>query len=343
MVFFVITDALIGKATRKYMVSRVTPFLFRREKSLIALLYAIGGRADATDFQKLLFLYCQRFQSTQEGTLNSTYEFVPYQYGAYSFSSNHDRKRLIQRSILRDSPQDWKLTKNGEKTARNYVDSGILAFSEEFQTLRGEQLIGESYRRYPYYAIRSSMREDVLGDDRLALKRIDDAIPTSFKSRLFTIGYERRSLEYYLNQLILNNVSVLIDVRSNLVSRRYGFSKRVLSDTCEKVDIEYRHMPELGIDSLLRRNLSSSQDYYRLFNEYNRFLLDCCDDEINEILDTVQKDQLVVLTCYERNPHECHRHVLAEVLSSHFNFTDRSARHQKLSESSQQTVEVSHL
>ena len=310
---------------------------------MIALLYAVGGTASATDFQKLLFLYCQTYKPPEQETLNSTYEFVPYQYGAFSFSSYHDKKRLTRKSVLLSTRDDWELSKNGKKIANGYVDDAILSFSKEFQEFRGRKLIAESYRRYPYYAIRSSIRNDVLADDRSALKRIEALKPSVLKRRLFTIGYELRSLENYLNQLILNDVTVLIDVRRNPVSRRYGFSKRTLSSACEKMNIEYRHMPTLGIDSQQRRNLSSSRDYGTLFNKYNRFLLDCCADHIDEILDTVQQDENVALTCYERNPKECHRHVLAKVMSERGNLIAENAPLQQVSFSSLRDVEVRHL
>ena len=38
------------------------------------------------DFQKLLFLYCQEPDS------GSPYEFVPYKFGAFSFTSYADRR-----------------------------------------------------------------------------------------------------------------------------------------------------------------------------------------------------------------------------------------------------------
>ena len=55
--------------------------LLERQKQLLALLHALGGRAARLDFQKLLFLYCQ------EPGSKGTYEFVPYKFGAFSFTS----------------------------------------------------------------------------------------------------------------------------------------------------------------------------------------------------------------------------------------------------------------
>ena len=56
-----------------------------RQRYLVQLLEAIGGPVGNLDFQKLLFLHCQ-----EEGA-SAPYEFVPYMYGAFSFTSYADR------------------------------------------------------------------------------------------------------------------------------------------------------------------------------------------------------------------------------------------------------------
>ncbi|WP_375695226.1 DUF488 family protein [Bartonella sp. AC90GZZY] len=70
----------------------------------------------------------------------------------------------------------------------------------------------------------------------------------------FTIGYEGKLLENYLNFLMKNNIKILCVVRKNLISRKRGFSKGQLEKAVRNIDIEYIHMPELGIASEKRRN-----------------------------------------------------------------------------------------
>lgn len=41
-----------------------TPKLFARQRQLLQLLSALGGASGKTDFQKLLFLYCQEPANT---------------------------------------------------------------------------------------------------------------------------------------------------------------------------------------------------------------------------------------------------------------------------------------
>ncbi|UTO27808.1 DUF488 domain-containing protein [Bartonella harrusi] len=93
------------------------------------------------------------------------------------------------------------------------------------------------------------------------------------KACFFTIGYEGKSLENYLDCLIENNIKTLCDVRRNPISRKHGFSKRQLEKAVNNINIEYMHMPELGIASEKRQNLKTQKDYERLFEEYQKTTL----------------------------------------------------------------------
>ncbi|WP_348602891.1 DUF488 family protein [Bartonella tribocorum] len=65
---------------------------------------------------------------------------------------------------------------------------------------------------------------------KLNVPNIKHTIPPSAKDEkfcFFTIGYEGKSLENYLNCLLENNIKILCDVRKNPISRKYGFSKRL--------------------------------------------------------------------------------------------------------------------
>jgi hypothetical protein len=60
--------------------------LFERQKQLLILLDALDGSVGFVDFQKLLFLYCE------EPTSGRPYDFVPYKFGPFSFTSYADRR-----------------------------------------------------------------------------------------------------------------------------------------------------------------------------------------------------------------------------------------------------------
>ena len=140
--------------------------------------------------------------------------------------------------------------------------------------------------------------------------------PKHNEKYLFTIGYEGKNLEQYLTILINENVKLLVDVRKNPVSRKYGFSKKILQNACESVGIKYIHLPELGIESEKRKNLKSQADYDNLFLEYEKFILPAQKDAIKFIYKCLSDHKRIALTCYEALPKKCHRTKVAQAVIS---------------------------
>ncbi len=287
--------------------------LFNRQKLLLALLHELGGKVSNLDFQKLLFLYCQEVEA------DPSYDFVPYYFGAFSFTSYADRRKLIERGLLVDDSDTWELTDAGCELASGLgvCADAMAGFVSDCHKLRGNALVAETYRRYPYFGIRSRIAEKVLRGDARALQAIRSACPSKSKPGLTTIGYEGRTLEAYLNILLADGVTLLCDVRRNALSRKYGFSKGTLSKGCKGVGICYEHLPGLGIDSKLRKDLSTQESYDRLFEQYERDVLPRQTDALDVIADWVSQGERVALTCYEHLPGQCHRHCVAEALEQH--------------------------
>ena len=295
--------------------TKAGPRLYMRQRRLLALLEALGSRMGKLDFQKLLFLYCQELTSADpKGRDASPYEFVPYRYGAFSFTCYADRRRLIDYGLLVDDDGRWVLTEQGKRIASGTQDGSMRKFAHRYIGLRGNALIAETYRWYPYYAIRSDTAERVLEDDGVALRRIRDARPQRAPARLSTIGYEGRTLEGYLNKLLRSSVTILCDVRRNAFSRKYGFSKATLAGACNGVGIRYEHLPELGVESRFRRDLETQADFDALFKMYERRILPRRGDALGKIRAWLQSGESVALTCYEREAGQCHRHCVADVL-----------------------------
>ncbi len=284
--------------------------LFERQRVLLTLLDALGGQSAPRDFQKLLFLYTRQEQAP-------SYEFVPYRFGCFSFTSYADKRRLIERGLLVDDEQQWLLTDEGRTAARDRAVTPLLAgrFSREHAALRGYPLVAQVYRQHPYYATRSEIVDKVLTEmaDR---ERVAQARPAQQAAGLLTIGYEGKCLESYLNQLLRAGVTLLCDVRRNPLSRKYGFSKGTLSHACEGVGIRYEHLPQLGIASEERRELKTQADYDALFADYERKSLPQQTAELAKIQRWITEGERVALTCFELHPHQCHRHCVAEALEN---------------------------
>ena len=122
---------------------------------------------------------------------------------------------------------DWQL-QEGFSTDGLFDGATFNRCYTKYSHLKGTKLLQDVYRRYPYYAINSERAAKIMSDQEASA--IAAARPATVAACFFTIGYEGSSFEGYLNRLIKNNVKTLVDVRHNPLSRKFGFSKKTLSD-----------------------------------------------------------------------------------------------------------------
>jgi Protein of unknown function, DUF488 len=281
------------------------PMINYRQKTLLGLLGAFGGHLPSIDFQKYLFLYTQEFQK------EPSFEFVPYKFGSFSFQSYADKRRLVEIGALADS-DDWRLQIDFD-SGDMFEGNGYRRCHDKYCNLKGEKLVQDIYRRYPYYAIHSEIAASLMSKkeiEAIAAERPHDA-----SMCFFTIGYEGASLEGYLNRLIKNDVKLLVDVRRNPLSRKYGFSKKTLSDTVKKLGIEYIHVPELGIASEKRQKLDTQADYDRLFDSYEKHELKENKRAIEQLFEMFLDRKRIAITCFEAHVCMCHRGRVSNALS----------------------------
>jgi uncharacterized protein (DUF488 family) len=130
--------------------------------------------------------------------------------------------------------------------------------------------------------------------------------------RIFTIGYEGASTDRFLKTLKAAGITRLLDVRELPLSRRQGFSKSALSTILERAGIDYQHERALGAPRRLRHRLREDKDLSRYFAEFHEYLA-----TQGALLDVLARSLTgaVALLCYERNPAECHRSVVAAALA----------------------------
>jgi len=283
--------------------------VYERQRLLLTLVGSIGNPLGNMDFQKLLFLF------TRENEVDPVYEFVPYRFGCFSFTSHADKRKLIERGLLVDDDQTWELTEAGRSLVRKQPVHllRVMSFARKTAHLRGQALLLEQYRNHPYYATRSELLSTLpLSSEELM--RIESARPARGPAGLLTIGYEGKSLEAYLNILLRAGATVLCDVRRNPLSRKYGFSKGTLSKACFGVGLRYEHLPELGIASNQRKELKTQADYDVLFEGYEKNDLPKQTSALQTIRNWIKTGDRVALTCFEHSPHQCHRHCVAEAL-----------------------------
>lgn len=127
---------------------------------------------------------------------------------------------------------------------------------------------------------------------------------------LYTIGYQKRNIDDFIDRLKTFDISVLIDVREIPVSRKKGFSKTHLSQYLENKGIQYIHFRNLGSPKVIRNKLKSDGDYDYFFREYHKHIKSQA--RIIEELYGIVSDNNCCLMCYERFPDKCHRSIVAK-------------------------------
>ena len=282
--------------------------MFYRRKVILALLQVFEDELDKIHFQKLLFLFTRK-------QVKPVYDFVPYNYGCFSYSAYADVNAMVKREFL--SETDTKMIK---KDMNDYIgqlnreDEEILRqIKSEYGNKNVSSVMKHTYIEFPYYAIKSKVAEERLSYNEF--EKVKEAIPLGNKTILFTLGYEGISIEEYLNRLIKNDIKLLVDVRKNAQSMKYGFTKSRLKKYCESVGIDYLHIPEVGIETDKREKLETFEDYRNLFEEYKQNNLLKTVELQKTILNLLNRYERIALTCFEADPDYCHRKHLAEAIS----------------------------
>jgi uncharacterized protein (DUF488 family) len=283
--------------------------VFYRRKIILALLQLFDGQLDKIRLQKLLFLFTLKQTKTE-------YDFVPYKYGCYSYSAKADLTTMVSKGLLSESQKHFaKLDKTDYLKLVKLEDlKHLQQVKTEYGRMSANTLMKHTYINYPFYATRSEVAADILNDTEL--EKVKAAKPNGTKTVLFTIGYEGISLEEYLVRLLKNDVKVLVDVRNNPLSMKYGFSKTLLKRYCESLGIKYVHIPEVGIQSDQRQELNTQADYDKLFTVYRNQNLTKTTKAQIEILNLLKENKRIALTCFEANICQCHRKHLAEAIET---------------------------
>jgi uncharacterized protein (DUF488 family) len=131
---------------------------------------------------------------------------------------------------------------------------------------------------------------------------------------LFTIGYEKAAQRDVLSALKQARVELLIDTRAVAASRRAGFSKRQLAAGLDEAGIQYLHLQKLGTPAE-GREAARSGDLKKLWRIYDKHIKTTeAREQLDELESLLKTGRRLCLLCYERNPDECHRKRIAELI-----------------------------
>lgn len=129
---------------------------------------------------------------------------------------------------------------------------------------------------------------------------------------LYTIGYEGRALDEVIAMLAAAKVERVIDIRALPLSRRRGFSKTPLGDALRAAGIEYVHLRQAG------NPYRKESDLLAKYKKYIAKAKDVVDDVAE-----AAKGKRAALLCYEADPAECHRALIAPYVAKKLRATIR--------------------
>lgn len=260
--------------------------MLRKGQKVMLYILKRRGRTSKIKMMKLLFLLDQNVRP---------YDFVPYNYGPFSFQMYHEMGNLESNDIISTSSKDiWIKEEDQDIEIKPTNDTLFLEIDrciKRYDHFSDKELLDFIYDNYPDFSIFSKISR------RMEYERDEKGVAT--------IGYEGITIDSFLKKLIDNKVNTLIDVRKNAYSMKFGFSKTRLRSYCEKLGIGYVHISELGIESASRKKLNTYKDYQILFEKYDKEL-EKKEDHLNRIIE-MSRTQKVAMMCFEKDINYCHR------------------------------------
>lgn len=283
--------------------------MLTREKVVLALLREANRPVGSLMLTKLFFLL--RHETGIAQKITGFYYFVPYRFGPYSFVLHNDLTGLSRNGYIEASDEKWRLGRLVEPNRdwMSELDESVAKALSYVYSSRGsltaDDLLKYVYSTYPWFASKSELKH-----------LVPDTVPVAKRApvAVYTVGYQQKSVDGFLASLLTQGIGCIIDVRSNPVSRNYGFAGRTLAALAAKLGLQYRHFPQLGIPSLERKAITSEDGYNALFAAYRKKVLVRESDSMSQVAFLMQGTPAALL-CYEADASCCHRSHLANGIS----------------------------
>jgi uncharacterized protein (DUF488 family) len=140
---------------------------------------------------------------------------------------------------------------------------------------------------------------------------------------IFTSGYEGLVQDQLLDRLVAAEVKTLLDVRAIAQSRKAGFSKTLLGSSAASRGVTYAHLRALGTPKAGRiaARAGRAAEMGAIFAAH--MTTEAARRALAEAV-TLASSAPTCLLCFERDPHMCHRRIVAEAIAS---ATGQAIRH----------------
>lgn len=226
------------------------------------------------------------------------YHFFAYKQGPFSHLCFDDLRKLRDNNLI--DQEETNITPAGKELLNEVGRTHNQTIKIMLKSFPNEKKITDYvYQKYPEYTVKSELIEPK---------------PKKSSPGFFTVGYEGKDIDQFLNALVSNDIELLIDIRRNPFSMNFIYIKDALQRKLKDVGIDYLHIPELGIESEERKNINTKADYDGLFARYRR-TLPIKEVYINRIIE-LGTTKRIALLCFEADCNFCHRGEVAKVIKS---------------------------
>lgn len=277
--------------------------LTHKQRVLLKVVERLAEKGKSSKFMLVKTLFLLAIEENM-GRIVKFYNFFPYKFGPFSNVCYTDLSILEREGYLLENEKQLALTMKGVEAIKGTKSPISLKIKRVISKFNSDREIREYvYKNYKEYTIKSEI--------------IPHAETQKAATGVFTIGYESKDIDSFLNILIKNEINLLIDVRKNPFSMNFSFTKDKLKNYLGKTGIEYIHIPELGIDGELRENLFTITDYQNLFKQYEATTLVQQHEQVRRIMKLSERHR-VALMCFEANKNMCHRGIIANYIEKQY-------------------------
>lgn len=273
--------------------------LTHKQRVLLKVVERLAEKGSSSKFMLVKTLFLLAIEENM-GRLIKFYNFFPYKYGPFSNVCYSDLSLMEHEGYLLENEKHLALTMKGKEAINGMSFPISLKVKRVVNKFNSDHEIKEYvYKNYKEYTIKSEI--------------IPHTEKQKISTGIFSIGYEGKDIDAFLNILVKKEINLLIDVRKNAFSMNFSFTKNKLMNYLEKTGIEYLHLPELGVEGELREGLSTKNDYQNLFKQYEATTLI---DNIDQVMRIAKwgEEKRVALMCFEENNNMCHRSVIANYI-----------------------------
>ncbi|QXJ30331.1 ParB/RepB/Spo0J family partition protein [Saccharolobus shibatae] len=160
-----------------------------------------------------------------------------------------------------------------------------------------------------------------VAEEQMNFDEAKEYLAVLLNDTIYTIGYEGRNIEEFIDILKKNEIKVVIDIREQSQFVNPQFNEELLKRILPQNGIKYIHLSELGVPQPIREPYVEGKIPHECFKAYYEYTLEKYGKKLEEVISENRKEGRIALMCVERYPvprgnqkHYCHRNFAAEYL-----------------------------